>query len=502
MAEILPHLLAFPPDKPIKTAKEYDDAITNFKQRLGKISHQQWTATVDDAKQTTLLDLLDPSINTLPYLLCLVEQIKAAGKAKKKKEKALDHAVIFLTSFDPVQVRYLGQDWRNIFEWSCHASHDLGVLQLQFLAAALLRLDPSAGTFTTNHLVFLQCCLNNGVPSQALPILQKPIYAFPQTNPKSVPTDLLCDDHDLSNGFITPKSGLSGRIHPETVLEYYLLGAHVHLGQRNYTRARLYLESVILYPSASHTCSAFQVEAYKKFLLTGLLAVGRAWPQPRTVDQSVLKSIQALSKAYESLVDCFEKRNVLKFNAEADVNAKEWQNDGNFRLVMEVSNALQRYRVIDLQKTYAALPISRVAAHLGFDQNFASNFLTDIIHAGQLNASITSGSSAGDSVLRFNLKQSAATLPLSTSSQHGDEADLEAQNARIEMLVTYIRDADRRLQLTREYSEYAKKAKKMGGLGSGSAEDIADQMDLTYDAPMSTPFGPLGEEDGDENLMD
>ncbi|KAK5115195.1 hypothetical protein LTR85_009953 [Meristemomyces frigidus] len=484
MADALAVMLSFPPDNVAKLSpKDYDKEMGTYLKNLGKLQQAQWLKQID---KQNILELLNPSVNSIPYAATLVEQIKAMGKDKSRLDYLFDHTLIFFASFDPVQVRYLGEQWNQLLDWAMGKLRTAGIPDLSPIAGAMLRLDPTAGTFTTNHLKLLRACLYSGVPSQALPILDKNIYAFPTLPAKNVPEELLSEEHELSNGFITAKSSFTEKVQTEHVLEYHLLGAHIYIGQRNYTRARLFLEYLILTPSQQYAVSALQVEAYKKWVLVGLLAEGKAYPLPRTHDGPVMKSIRAIAKAYDALGDTFEKRDVRKFRAEMDVGAAIWHEDGNLRMVREAGDALLRYRVIDLQKTFAALPVSRVASHMEFTEDVTLQMLTDMIRGGSLNASITPGATSGEAVLRFHFTQSGP------SSSMAQEDELEAQTKRIEDLVTFIRDADRRLQLTKEYVEHQKRAKRHG---AGPDGDLADQMDLTWDAPVP------GLDDGDEDIM-
>jgi len=481
MEDAVATLLSFPPDNVASLSpKEYDKAMNTFLKNIDKLPNSAYTKSVD---KQNVLELLNPAVNSIPFLLSLVEQVKAT-KDKAQQELLLNQALIYLAIFDPVQVRYVGEQWVLLLSWVLDCLLKTGVIDLSPVSNAMLRLDPSVGTFTTNHLHFLRRCVDAGAPSQALPILDKNIYAFPTAPPKNVPEELPSEVHELSNGFITSKSGFTSKVHPEYILEYYLLGAHVYIGLRNYTRARLFLEYVILTPSLQHASSALQVEAYKKWLLLGLLAEGKTYPIPRTNDAAVMKSIKSIAKPYEVLADTFEKRDWRKYQAEMEVGTQIWHEDGNLRLVKEAGDALFRYRVIDLQKTYAALPVSRVSSHLGFSADATLQMLTDMIRQGYLNASVTPGASSGDAVLRFH------NTDAGTSSTSAQDDDLEAQTKRIEDLVTFVRDADRRLQLTKEYVEYAKRAKR-----AGPDNDLADQMDLTWDAPV------IGLDDGDEDIM-
>ncbi|KAI6833358.1 hypothetical protein KC340_g7114 [Hortaea werneckii] len=479
MTDAVATMLSFPPDNvDTISPRDYEKAMDSYIKKLEKLQGSAWTKAVGEQN---VLELIDPEVNSLPYLNSLLQQVRAAAKDRKKQEELLDNAIIFCTSFDPVQVRYLGEQWRDLMEWVTDMLANLSMPDFSAVTTAMLRLDPTAGTFTTLHLHLVRRCLEIGAPSQALPILDKNLYAFPVAPPKNAPEDLLSEPHELSNAFITTKSGFTHKLHSESVLEYYLLGAHVYIGLRNLDRARLFLEYIILHPSSSHATSALQVEAFKKWVLIGLLSEGKRWPLPRTHDVAVMKSIRSLTKPYDALAENFEKRDHRKMAAEMDVGAQIWQEDGNQRLVKEVGNALLRYRVLDMQKTYAALPVSRVATFLDVAPDVTTTMLGEMIRSGHLNASVTNGNTPGDAVLRFH--------PATTTSS--SDSELEHQTQRIQDLIMFVRDADRRLQLTKEYVETQRRAKRAGADG-----DLADQMDLTWDAP-----APGLANDGDEDIM-
>lgn len=488
-------LLDFPPEKHL-TPKDYDKKAHDFVKSLNKHPEATWAK---QSKQQNILELLNPATNTIPYLYVLNSQTANAGKDRNRNEEVLNNVVMFLTAFDPIQVRYVGEQWLDLVTWVCEVYPKLGVLDCTPLVTAMLRLDPTTATFTSTHLRVVRLCLSNGVPGQALPILDNNISAYPQTAPKGLPDEPLCLPHEQSNAFITASSGFT--MHPiksEWVLEYYLLGAHIYLGQRNFARARLFLEYLLLHPSANSSgssCSALQTEAYKKWVLLGLLAQGETYPLPRTHSQSLFKTLKAVSKAYDSLADTFTTRQWRKFAAEVEVGQQIWQEDGNARLVKEVSDALLRYRVLDLQNTYAVLPVSGVASRLNLPHSTAQSLISSMMQQGHIDLAISASSPKDDPVLHF--RPSTAT----SSPQRGDS--LEAQTLRLQTLLTSIRDADRRLQLTKEHIEVQKRLKRSAAANAaagGPDGDLAEQMDLTYDAPIAG----LDEEDlgGEEDIME
>ncbi|EMC95924.1 hypothetical protein BAUCODRAFT_509162 [Baudoinia panamericana UAMH 10762] len=484
MADALSVVLSFPPENVAKlSAKKYEEEVHTYMKRLNQLPPTTWTKAID---KKNLLDFLNPEVNSLPYLATLRAQTDTVGKDRKAIEHLVNQCAVFFATFDPIQVRYLGSQWTELVVWLLDILPKLGISDHSTVTTAMLRLDPTAGTFTSTHLRLLRACLQAGVPSQALPILDKDIYAFPVDQRKEIPDELLSEDVELSNGFITPKSGFTIKLKPEYVLEYYLLGAHIYIGRRNFSRARLFLEYVVLHPSQQQTVSALQVEAYKKWVMVGLLAEGKSYPLPKTHGAGVMKNIRAVAKPYDVLAECFERRDWRKYQAEMDAGTQTWHEDGNLPLVKEASTALIRYRVMDLQKTYATLPVSRVAAYLGFKPEAALQYLLDVISSGHLHASIAPShdNSAANAVLRFH------ELTPSMTNLTADN-ELAAQTKRIEDLATYVRDADRRLQLTKEYVEHQKRQRR-----TGPDADLADQMDLTWDAPVPG----LGEE-GDEDIM-
>jgi COP9 signalosome complex subunit 3 len=490
MADAFAVVRSFPPDKPKSLSPhDLDTQIGAYIKRLDKLPGATWTKSVD---HKTLLELLDPAVHSIAYLKTLSEHIALIKQDRQRAELLFDQTCIFFASFDPIQIRFVGDLWRGVWEWAQDVSHTLGLLDVSVFSTALRRLDPSGATFTTLHLRFVRQCLGLGAPSQALAILDQNIFAYPQALPKNAPTEVLSEEHELSNAFITSTSGFSEKILPEHVLEYYLLGSYVYIGMRNFQRARLFLEHVILYPTLQHVASTFQMEAYKKWILVGLLSEGKLFPQPRTVDQAVWKILKAAGKPYEALADNFERRNWIKYQAEVDVGSQIWLDDGNMGLVTEAGNALVKYRVSDLQKTYAALTVDRVAAHLGRDAVATHDILSRMIGGKHLNASLAPGSTAGEAILRFNTS--------SSTSATSHQSDLASQTKRIELLVAAVRDADCRLQLTKEHVAITKRNKNTAAPDA----ELADQMDLSWDMPGSGSNVPqlVGDNsEDDEDIM-
>jgi COP9 signalosome complex subunit 3 len=138
----------------------------------------------------------------------------------------------------------------------------------------MLRLDPSLSCFTSTHTLFAYFCLRTKAFQVALPVLDKDIYHFPCSPDKYAYLPLPCAHHDTSSTYITTTSGLTSKPSYRDHLTYFLYGAMLYLGVKDWERALLFLEVVIMSPT-SNNASMIQVEAYKKWLLVGLLLKGR-----------------------------------------------------------------------------------------------------------------------------------------------------------------------------------------------------------------------------------
>ena len=151
------------------------------------------------------------------------------------------------------------------------------LLAVDPVRSAILRLDPTGSTFTSSHLTFARLCLEARAFQKASPILDNDIFHFPPLTQKAATIlgpKLPCSQHDTSSAFITVPSGLTEKVDYREYLQYFLFGAMLYMGAKNWARAQLFLEVVIIAPT-SNTASMIQVEAYKKWVLVNLMLEGK-----------------------------------------------------------------------------------------------------------------------------------------------------------------------------------------------------------------------------------
>ena len=229
----------------------------------------------------------------------LLAELHAVLSAKSKAipDEVWTRLSVFCTSFDPVQIRYVGREFCRFLEtlellarnynavrppqkYLLLGNHNILTLNnqprlpIQLMCAAMLRLDASCATFTSTHVLYIRLCLEARALQEALPILDKPILGFPLQTIKGVEEEPLCADHSVSSGFITQKSGLSSTVAADAVHEYYLLGAMVYIGLRRWRNALTLLEHVLVAPTQG-VATGPMLEAYRKWTLVALLIEGK-----------------------------------------------------------------------------------------------------------------------------------------------------------------------------------------------------------------------------------
>ncbi|KAF2152632.1 hypothetical protein K461DRAFT_150332 [Myriangium duriaei CBS 260.36] len=463
--------------------ESYNKHLKDFVNHLRKEFSTKSAKRIQD---TELLRVLHPATNTLGYIFLLLNI-----NADRTSDLFIISVVAFLNQFDPVQARYAGNEWRRILDITGELVHMTQNPDLLIpYRTAILRMDPTSSTFTSNHLHYIQLCLEARRPREALPILDRDVLSFPYDEIQGVDKRLLCDTLPGSN-YITTRSGISADLTTLVVQEYYLLGAQIYIGLRSYERASLFLELVLSTPGLGQPVNAFMVEAYKKLILVNLVALGKSPELAQIVEQPVIRALSQTSKPYEVLVDSFKNRNLAKFYAEVDTAGSLWSDDGNLGLVQEACNALRRHRVLDMQKTYAALPIQQIATHLDSPTQSVLQLVQSMIQEGYLQASISAGnasiqehdsSSRAESlaVVHFHSWDASKPVLANTSQANPSDDEIKSQIRRIEALSEVVREADRRFSLTKEYSDWQRRNKKGADAGAAAYEDPME-MDTNFD---------------------
>ncbi|OAL01262.1 hypothetical protein IQ06DRAFT_293363 [Phaeosphaeriaceae sp. SRC1lsM3a] len=484
-------LLEFQPDSPeLKHKRDYDQQARKFVSELSNVSASQWQKGADSPQDA--LTLLNPAVNSIAYAFALRHRIHAVADKRSVPDslqpggELWNKLVLWLETFDPVQMRYAGLEWKKLVDLVEQIARVVGSPSLAIapMRSAMIRLDPTTGTFTSIHLSFIQLCMETRSYAAAEPILDNYIHSLPSKIPASVLQGLEysvpCADVATSGEFIHHSSGHTDKVTLSDLQEYYLLGAMAYLGLRQFTKARHFLEHVLVAPSAN-VANGFMTEAYKKWVLVSCLVDATDASVPRTANGNAIKQVKAVSKAYEALAEAYTQLgNLSKLKAQIKAGADTWAEDGNSGLVTEVQNSQMRSYVSRLSRTFSAIPVSNIARNLGGSAEETTQYLETLIKGGYLNARLEqSDKSEGGTVLRFFLDP--AQGPLAKTEKQQQHALFE-QTTRTNILAEQVKDADYRVTLTKEFVDHLKRQNKKQGAG-GDAMDTAwdDGLDAEED---------------------
>jgi COP9 signalosome complex subunit 3 len=118
--ELLNALLAFQPDAPeLRERREYDKQARGYVEDVQKIGPSHFLKGADTPQD--VLNVLNPTANSIAYATTLRIRIH---QTMEKNNTALlapgnatwNRLVLFLESFDPVQMRYAGTAYRKLVE--------------------------------------------------------------------------------------------------------------------------------------------------------------------------------------------------------------------------------------------------------------------------------------------------------------------------------------------------------------------------------------------------
>ncbi|MCJ1468776.1 hypothetical protein MMC07_007406 [Pseudocyphellaria aurata] len=385
----------------------------------------------------------------------------------------------FMEKFDPIQIRYGGTDFRHLIEIVARTAQAAAkpLIAIFPISTAIRRLDPSGSCFTSSHLIFARLCLEAREYYAAVPVLDKDIYHFPLSSDKGgvqINPRFWCSHHEQYSTFITNASGLSEKLDYRDHLQYFLFGAMIYIGLKNWERASLFLEAVIISP-APNTTSMIQVEAYKKWVLVSLLLKGRPLSIPKTTSPHAAKTYASLAKAYDAIARIFREgivgeHSVHRLMAETEAGRVIWREDCNTGLVKQVIDAFRRFSIARLEKTYVAMRIIDLAHRTSPDPNdYAETaaYVSSLISSRYLNATLSVSPEEPQAwILRFATSSTAGPQGRTEQQQY---EDLVQQTARTMKLSDHVREADRRLGLSKEYLDWVRRVQKNKD-GGGNAE--------------------------------
>ncbi|KAJ5084308.1 hypothetical protein NUU61_008887 [Penicillium alfredii] len=247
-------------------------------------------------------------------------------------------------------------------------------------------------------------------------------------------------------------------------LRYFLYGAMVYMALKQWRKSSHFLEVVISMPTTS-VVSMVMVEAYKKWVLVGLLEKGKLCSPPGITSPHVVKMYQSLARPYITLAHTFERGDMSRLRAEVDAAGEVWCMDNNLGLVSQVVNAFYRHTVVRLGRTFAALTVADLAKQAlppSTSKEVAESTIASLIMSGALNATLLHPPNhVGPTMLRFTAMPSFPRL----SDEVDMQVQLKGEQQSLETLMGHLVESNHHLGLSDEYVEYVHKGQ--GWVNSG-----------------------------------
>ncbi|GIJ88422.1 hypothetical protein Asppvi_007346 [Aspergillus pseudoviridinutans] len=420
-----------------------------------------------------LLDGLNPSLHSVAYLFVFHARVKVLGERLPKDVQPGGHlwkrAIEFLRVFDPIQVRYAGQEWRRLIELVANAAQASSktFLAVQAVRDAILRLDPASETFTSTHLLLMKLCLLSRSYRHALPVLNKAMYHFPAGPSHAYQAHrqvFLCSEHGSSAAYITHASGFTAQVTYRDHLQYFLYGAMIYMALKEWESA-LHLLCIVVSCPVANTVSKIMVEAYKKWLLVSLLAKGKIISTPEMINPHVMKVYQSLILPYVSLADTFENDDTERLWAEVDVGRAIWLADNNMGLVLQVVHAHRKSVVVKLGSTFSAVAIADIAQRIASDpvpSTEAETSISSMVISGLDSTLLHSNSNHKPTMLHFHAG--------GASNSFGEEHIaflLDSERLLLSTLAANLGQSNHDLELSSEHLQFLRRAKNASQHSSG-----------------------------------
>lgn len=250
----------------------------------------------------------------------------------------------------------------------------------------------------------------------------------------------------------------------------------IYIGLRNWERARVCLENAITYPVRGDSqISRIMVEAYKKWILVGLLIEGKMPTLPRWTSNIAAKQFYIITKPYEAVAQLFDSASATRLKAEVDYAHQIWRQDFNLGLIMNVLAAYQQFQIKSLGDVYTRISIPEIhnltqSAETGNklpSTQHVETLVEEMIANGALRATL---SSDVPRILTF-----ASGGPV--LSERDMQLELAAASQRIAALTSEIKQTDRVLTHDKEYIKYYQKHNKNKDSAHGTSMEIMDWKD-------------------------
>ncbi|KAL9108575.1 MAG: hypothetical protein Q9227_006661 [Pyrenula ochraceoflavens] len=484
---------------------DYDKQLKHTANYLSQLSQDKLVAGTSGGDD--FLTLLDPTVQTIPYLFVLTAHIQHSSKKAKStasKSNTLDpdgplwaQILVFLREFDPLQIKYVSAEFRELLEIitktaNANKTPSLAIIPIR---DAILRLNPTSSILTSAHCTFVRQCLIARMYDVAVPVVDPGIYHIPYAPERGSAVrvnHLQLIEDGIRSPHLSGNTDLGGKVNSREYMEYFLNCGTIYIGLKKWEKALFCLEVVLAMPTAN-VASMVMVHAYKRWALVGLLLKGKPLDLPRTVNQPAAKAIRAIAKPYDVVLDAFKDVRITRLEAEMEYGRGVWDGDCNTGLIREVYFAHRKFAILNLEKTFTALSISQIASRTSpdpLDLTETEAYISSLISSGELAATLSPSKNPSEGpIVRFLPSQ------IETKSEADLQNDLAKHKAELATLLQHIESDEHRLEISNQYIDFLKQLRKKAGeiakeketLSSTSKNGLSTGADYEEDVMADMP---------------
>lgn len=337
------------------------------------LRHEQETLKANAAQIDQAIQTLDPVQNTLGTAFLLSAQLGAAVFVNQRA--TFSFICNFLQVADEVQAKKAAQPMTAVCKGFAQMAIEQGqqamLKSLLPLRSAMQKLQENPETLTPVHSEFLRMCLKTKVYHLGVQLLDQPIF-----------------DISSNSGPSGNSSSVVGQLTPQSFLCYFLYGAMIRIGMREYTKALQLLLVVLTCPASC--LSAIQADAYKKYVLVSLKVHGELRPLPVYASHILQRYAKSPSYVIE-IAEAFKSKDVEAIQRIVEEKRAGIEGDQNMGLVKQVIQAMKRQKVRTLTKTYLTLSLAEIAKEIGMEETQTAEveaLLFDMIAEDEIKARI------------------------------------------------------------------------------------------------------------------
>lgn len=244
-------------------------------------------------------------------------------------------------------------------------------ITIDILTTAILRLDPTASTFTSTHLLLMKYAAEKQAYLPAINIAKRDILYYPipassrhnmlgafgETSKRGF---FLGDETLASPVFITQANGFTDKITSAMILEYNYLRGLIFISQKDWSNAQVALEQVVGHPCRERGVSKIMVDSHNKWILVGLLNEGSTPVPPSYMSANAKNILVSLNHAYVEFSKAFSENNAADLKAVYEKHKSVFEEHKNLSLAEEVMQSYQQWQILQLRKAYSNITLKQI----------------------------------------------------------------------------------------------------------------------------------------------